>query len=143
MNFGGWDHHSKIFEACDKVLKPLDQALAALLTDMKERGLLDETLVAVFGEFGRTSKINKDGGRDHWGNAGSMLFAGAGVRGGQVVGTTDERGEYVLDRAVRPPEVAATIYDALGIDYSHELVTPQGRPVRILPDTQPIHELFG
>jgi uncharacterized protein (DUF1501 family) len=125
------------------MLKPFDKAVAALLRDMKDRGLLDETLVAMFGEFGRTSKINKDAGRDHWGNAGSMLFAGAGVRGGQVIGTTDERGEYVLDRPVRPPEVLASIYDALGISYQKELQTPSGRPVRILPDTTPIHELYG
>ncbi len=143
LQLGGWDHHSKIFEACDRMLKPLDQAIAALLRDMKERGLLDNTLVAMFGEFGRTSKINKEAGRDHWGHAGSMIFAGAGVRGGQVIGNTDERGEYVIDRPVRPPEIAATIYDALGIDYSKELMTPQGRPVRILPDTAPIHELYS
>ena len=143
LQLGGWDHHAKIFEGCDKMLKPLDQAIAALLRDMKDRGLLEDTLVAMFGEFGRTSKINKDAGRDHWGHAGSMLFAGAGVRGGQVIGNTDERGEYVTERPVRPPEVAATIYDALGIDYTKDLLTPQGRPVRILPDTAPIHELYS
>jgi uncharacterized protein (DUF1501 family) len=143
FNLGGWDHHAKIYEGCDKMLKPLDQAIAALLRDMKDRGLLEDTLVAMFGEFGRTSKINKDAGRDHWGHAGSMLFAGAGVRGGQVIGNTDERGEYVTERPVRPPEVAATIYDALGIDYTKELMTPQGRPVPILPDTAPIHELYS
>jgi hypothetical protein len=142
LQYSAWDHHAKIFEACDKMLKPFDQAVAALLTDLKERGLLDQTLVAMFGDFGRTAKINKDAGRDHWGNAGSMLFAGAGVRGGQVIGTTDERGEHVLDRPVRPPEVAATIYGALGIDYHRELLTPQGRPVRILPDAEPIRELY-
>ena len=101
LNLAGWDHHAKIFENCDRVLKPFDQAVAALLRDMRDRGLLDETLVAMFGEFGRTSKVNQDAGRDHWGHAGSMVFAGAGVRGGQVIGTTDERGEYVLDRPVQ------------------------------------------
>jgi hypothetical protein len=143
LQFSAWDHHAKIFESCDRILEPYQKAVTALLTDMKDRGLLDETLVAMFGDFGRTSKINKDAGRDHWANAGSMLFAGAGVRGGQVVGTTDERGEYVTDRPVRPPEVAATIYHAVGVDYHKELVTPQSRPVRILPDTEPIKELWG
>lgn len=143
LNFGGWDHHGKIFESCDKVLKPYDQAVAALLGDMKERGLLDESLVAIYGDFGRTSKINKDAGRDHWQNAGSMIFAGAGVRGGQVIGATDEKGEYVTDRPVRPAEVAATIYHALGVDYHKEIITPSGRPVRILADAQPVHEVFG
>ena len=143
LNYGGWDHHGKIFEACDKDLPAFDRSLAALLRDMKQRGLLEDTLVAIYGEFGRTSKINKDAGRDHWGNAGVMLFAGAGVRGGQVIGQTDERGEYVLERPVRPPEVAATIYHTLGIDYEKALVTPQGRPVPILPECQPIHELWS
>lgn len=142
LSYSAWDHHAKIFEACDKMLRPFDQAVAALLRDMKRRGMLEETLVAMYGDFGRTSKINKDAGRDHWGNAGVMLFAGAGVRGGQVIGTTDERGEYVLDRPVRPPEVAATIYHALGIDYEKALVTPQGRPVAILPECEPITELW-
>ena len=144
LQYSAWDHHAKIFESCDRMLKPFDQALAALLKDMNERGLLKDTLVAVYGDFGRTSKINKDAGRDHWGNAGSMLFAGAGVRGGQVIGKTDARGEYVLDRPVRPPDVAATLYDAVGIDFHKELHTPQARPVRVLPpDAAPIHELYG
>lgn len=140
---GGWDHHSNIFPACDKALPALDRSVAALLSDMKERGLLDETLVAMFGDFGRTSKINKDNGRDHWGNAGVMLFAGAGVRGGQVIGATDERGEYCTERPIRPPEVAATLYHALGINYEKTLLTPQNRPVAILPECEPIKELWG
>jgi len=143
LNLGGWDHHAKIFESCDRALKPYDQAIAALLRDMNDRGLLQETLVAVYGEFGRTSKINKDAGRDHWGHAGSMIFAGAGVRPGQVIGATDVRGEYVTDRPVRPHEVAATLYHALGIEFHKELLTPSGRPVRILTDAAPVHELFG
>ena len=143
LNFAGWDHHGKIFENCDRMLKPFDQAMSALFRDMHDRGLLKETLVAVYGDFGRTSKIYKDAGRDHWANAGSMLFAGAGVRGGQVIGATDEKGEFVTERPVRPPEVAATIYSALGVDYQKALDTPQGRPVPILPDTAPIHELYG
>lgn len=143
LNFGGWDHHGKIFEACDRTLKPYDQAVAALLTDMKQRGLLEETLVAIYGDFGRTSKINKDAGRDHWANAGSMIFAGAGVRGGQVLGKTDERGDYVTERPVRPAEVAASIYHALGMDFHKALPTPSGRPVPILADADPVHELWG
>jgi hypothetical protein len=142
LNQGGWDHHSNIFQNCDSSLPRFDASVAALLRDMKQRGLLHDTLVAMYGDFGRTSKINKDAGRDHWGNAGVMLFAGAGVRGGQVIGETDERGEYVVERPIRPPEVAATIYHALGIDYERALVTPQDRPVRILPDCEPIHELW-
>ncbi len=143
LQYSAWDHHGKIFENCDRMLPGFDQAVAALLKDMKERGLLQDTLVAMYGDFGRTSKINKDDGRDHWGNAGVMMFAGAGVHGGQVIGTTDEKGEYVTERPIRPPEVAATIYSALGIDYEKALYTPQNRPVRILPDCEPIHELWS
>ncbi len=143
LNYGGWDHHAKIFESCDKVLKPFDQAMAALLKDMRDRGLLEETFVAIYGDFGRTSKVNKDAGRDHWAHAGSMLFAGAGVRGGQVIGATDTLGEYVTQRPVRPAEVAATLYSAVGVDYHKELLMPSARPVRILPETGPIHELYG
>jgi len=143
LSYSAWDHHANIFPACDKALPGFDKAVAALLRDMSERGLLKDTLVAMYGDFGRTSKINKDNGRDHWGNAGVMLFAGAGVRGGQVIGETDERGEYVLERPIRPPEVAATIYHALGIDYEKALYTPQGRPVPILPECEPIRELWG
>jgi len=142
INQGGWDHHGKIFEACDSALPSLDRSLAAFLSDMDERGLLKETLVVVYGEFGRTSKLNKDAGRDHWGNAGSMLFAGAGIRGGQVIGETDERGEYTVSRPIRPAEVAATLYHALGIDYDRALISPSGRPVPILPETEPIRELW-
>jgi uncharacterized protein (DUF1501 family) len=143
LSYNAWDMHSNIFPGCDNALPGFDRAVAALLRDMKQRGLLEETLVAMYGDFGRTSKINKDNGRDHWGNAGVMLFAGAGVRPGQVIGATDERGEYVTERPIRPPEIAATIYSALGIDYDKTLVTPQGRPVRILPDCEPIKELWG
>jgi len=140
---GGWDHHSNIFPACDTALPRLDRSIATLLRDMKDRGLLKDTLVAMYGEFGRTSKINKDNGRDHWGNAGVMLFAGAGVCPGQVIGVTDERGEYVTERPIRPPEIAATIYSALGIDYTKLLYTPQSRPVAILPECEPIKELWS
>lgn len=143
LNQGGWDHHSNLFPSCDSALPALDRSIATLLQDMNERGLLKETLVAMYGDFGRTSKINKDAGRDHWGNAGVMIFAGAGVRGGQVVSATDERGEYVTERPVRPPEVAATIYHALGIDYEKRLYTPQARPVPILPECETIKELWG
>jgi len=143
LQYSAWDHHAKIFESCDKMLKPFDKAVAALLRDMKQRGLLEETLVAMYGDFGRTSKINKDAGRDHWAHAGSMIFTGAGVRPGAVIGATDEKGEYVTERPVRPHQVAATLYNALGVDFHKELLTPQGRPVPILSDAEPIHELYG
>jgi uncharacterized protein (DUF1501 family) len=110
---------------------------------MHDRGLLADTLVVAFGEFGRTPKINKDVGRDHWGQAGSLLFAGAGVRGGQVLGQTDKQGAYVTRRPVAPADVACTVYEALGIDPRKSLVTPDGRPVEILDKGETVKELYA
>ena len=143
VNYGGWDHHKKIFDGLDKKLPEFDASFARLLRDMDERGTLKDTLVACFGEFGRTPKINKDAGRDHWGRAGSMIFAGAGVARGKVIGATDKNGAYVTDRPVRPADVAWTIYDALGIDANRELMTPEGRPSHILTEGAPVQELYA
>ena len=95
------------------------------------------------GEFGRTPKINKKAGRDHWGRAGSLLFAGAGVVGGKVIGASDKNGAFVTDRPVRPADVAWTIYESLGIDPNKELLTPEGRPVSILAEGAPVRELYS
>ncbi len=131
VNYGGWDHHAKIWPSLERMLPIFDPAFSTLIHDMDARGLLDETLVVCMGEFGRTPKINKDVGRDHWGRAGSMLFAGAGVRGGKVVGKTDKEGAFVTDRPVSPADVSYTIFDALGINPRKELRTPEGRPIEI------------
>ncbi len=143
VNYSGWDHHKKIFEGLDKKLPEFDQSMARFFRDMDERGTLKDTLVVVMGEFGRTPKINKDAGRDHWGRAGSMLFAGAGVSRGKVIGASDKNGAFVTDRPVRPADVAWTIYDALGIDPNKELHTPEGRPVTILAEGAPVKELYS
>lgn len=143
VNYGGWDMHDKIFEGLDRKLPEFDQSFARFIRDMDERGTLQDTLVVCMGEFGRTPKINDKAGRDHWGRAGSMLFAGAGVRGGNVIGATDKNGAYVTDRPVRPADVAWTIYDALGIDANRELMTPEGRPSFILTDGAPVRELYA
>jgi len=143
VNYGGWDHHAKIFEHLDKKLPELDQGLAALFTDMHERGTLKDTLVLVMGEFGRTPKVNKDAGRDHWGRAGSLLFAGAGVQGGRIIGSTDKDGAFVTDRPVRPADVCATVYEALGIEPRKLVTTPEGRPVHLLDEGSPVHELYS
>lgn len=143
VNYGGWDHHKKIFEGLDKKLPEFDQGFAALVRDMHERGSLAETLIVAMGEFGRTPKLNKDAGRDHWGRAGSLLFAGAGVRGGNVIGATDKNGAFVTERPVRPADVCATVYRALGIDPGKELFTPEGRPVQILGEGAAIDELYA
>jgi uncharacterized protein (DUF1501 family) len=143
VNYGGWDHHKKIFEGLDKKLPEFDLGMSAFLEDMDAHGLLEETLVVVMGEFGRTPKLNKDAGRDHWGRAGSILFAGAGVRRGHVVGATDKNGAFVTERPVRPADVAWTIFEALGINPAKELLTPEGRPVTVLSEGGPVRELYA
>lgn len=143
VNFGGWDHHAKIWDGLEKMVPQFDAGFSTLLDDLSERGLLDDTLVACFGEFGRTPIINKDKGRDHWGPAASLLFAGAGVKGGKVIGATDKQGAYVTTRGYRPADVCYTIYDALGIDPHRTLTTPDGRPLEILDEGEPIRELFA
>ena len=143
INHGGWDHHAKIYESLDKKLPELDWSLSAFLDDMRERGLLENTLVAVFGEFGRTPTLNKDAGRDHWGKAGSLIFAGAGTRPGLVLGATDKLGSYPTRRPVSPAEVAATLLSRMGIDPRQQIITPDGRPLEILDQGEPIRELFA
>jgi hypothetical protein len=143
VNYAGWDHHAKIFSNLDKKLPEFDQGFSTLVTDMHERGLLDDTLVACFGEFGRTPKINKDEGRDHWGPAASLLFAGAGVKPGQVIGATDDTGASVTTRPIRPADVAYTMLASLGIDPRKQIHTPDGRPLEILDEGELIHELYG
>ena len=143
VNSGGWDHHAKIFESLDKKLPMFDQGFSALIHDMDERGLLKDTLVVCMGEFGRTPKVNKDVGRDHWGHAGVMLFAGAGVQPGRIIGATDKTGSYVTDRPVKPSDVCCTVYEALGIDSHKMLLTPEGRPTHILDDGEVIKELYS
>ena len=121
----------------------MDRAFAGLLTDLKSRGLLDSTLVVFLTEFGRTPKINSLGGRDHWGPAGSIFFAGAGVRAGQVIGATDRQGAFPTGRGYTPGDVAATIYHALGIDPAQRLYDLQRRPHFVLPDGEPIDGVFA
>jgi hypothetical protein len=143
VNSGGWDHHAKIFDSLDRRLPELDLALSALLDDLGSRGLLESTLVVAFGEFGRSPKVNKDAGRDHWGHVASLVWAGGGVAPGRVVGLSDDQGAFVTDRPVRPADVAWTIYRALGVDPTRHLVTPVNRPVAILDEGAPIDELFA
>jgi hypothetical protein len=140
-----WDTHVDHFRLYDSHLMPeLDQALSTLLADLSERGLLDETLVVVMGEFGRTPKINdaSGGGRDHWPWAYCALVAGGGIRGGQAYGRTDATTAAVKDFPVRPDDLAATLYEALGIPADTMLPDSGQRPHRI-SDGQPIRALLG
>jgi len=121
----------------------MEQAYAALLDDLEERGLLDSTLVVWMGEFGRTPIINKDVGRDHWPACASIVLAGGGIRGGQVVGKSDAIGGHPVERATTPADIHATVFAALG--YDSRAITYQsadGRPIA-LSDGTPLHELLG
>lgn len=140
---GGWDHHRDIFKSLDSKLPPRDRALAALIHDLDQRGLLDSTMVICLGEFGRTPKINDRGGRDHWSNAMSVLFAGCNTPGGQVVGATDRKGYSATKRILSPENFVSTIYTKLGINPGKILYTPEGRPVHLVSDPTPIRELMG
>src|SRR5262245_44550335 len=127
-----WDNHSDVFNTLKKrLLPPLDQGVAALLDDLERMGLLGDTLVMMLGEFGRTPKINKDRGRDHWGPCFFGLFAGAGVRGGQVIGKSDEIGAYPVTAAWSPNDVGATVYDLLGLPADAEGRDRLNRPFRL------------
>jgi hypothetical protein len=143
LSEGGWDHHTKLFESLRKRLPSFEATIAALIEDLGQRGLLDGTLVIALGEFGRTPQVNKDAGRDHWSNAMSVLFAGGGTPGGQVIGATDARGFAAVERVLAPENFASTVYAKLGIDPGKILYTPTGRPTHLVSDPTPIRELMG
>jgi hypothetical protein len=127
-----WDSHGNLFRNYTTThLPPLDLGVSALIEDLQDRGLLDDTLVVLFGEFGRTPKVNAGAGRDHWGRASSILFAGGGVKGGQVIGKTDKIGSDPISTPYAPMDLGATIYSAIGIDPDTEVRDQLGRPVRL------------
>ncbi len=127
-----WDSHSNIFPRLkDQLLPPLDQGVSALLDDLQDSGRLENTLVMMLGEFGRTPKINGNKGRDHWGPCFFGVFAGAGVQGGQVIGRSDATGAYPLTRAYSPNDVGATVYSLLGIDSDEHVTDRLGRSVQL------------
>ncbi|HWB98497.1 MAG TPA: DUF1501 domain-containing protein [Bryobacteraceae bacterium] len=144
-----WDiHGSKPFSpiSCyrDLVGPMFDMAYSSLLEDLKQRGMLENTMVLAMGEFGRTPKINPAGGRDHWPQCWSILMGGGGLKGGQVIGSSDDIGATPKDRPVTPAEVAATSYKGLGISLDLELPGAQGRPIPLVErGVEPIRELFG
>lgn len=141
---GGWDTHQNNFTSLRTRLLPrLDRAYAALLADLHQRGLLDNTLVVWFGDFGRTPKINPSAGRDHWSTAGVACMGGGGVRLGEVVGATNANAEVVVDTPVRPQDLAATIYSALGVPLNTWYRAQDGRPIELIPTGRPIRQLIG
>jgi uncharacterized protein (DUF1501 family) len=144
VNSPGWDTHGNNFKDLrEKLMPPTDRGLAAMLEDLAVRGLLDTTVVFLVGEFGRTPKVNGGAGRDHWPYAQFALLAGGPLPRGLVFGETDAHGERPRDRPVAPDDVAATFYQALGIDPTKEYLSPTGRPVQIVHDGRPIAELVS
>ncbi len=143
-----WDIHGSApftsIEGMRDIVAPMyDQGLSALLEDLSRRGMLDSTMVCCLAEFGRTPKVNPAGGRDHWPQCWTMKFAGGGVKGGRVVGKSDEIGAYPVERPVEPGEVVATIYRSLGIDLETKLPGPQSRPFPVVDyGIHEIKELF-
>ncbi|MEC8474730.1 MAG: DUF1501 domain-containing protein, partial [Planctomycetota bacterium] len=155
VNNTGWDNHLDLAtyanrnpgdqrSASHALVPGLDKALNALVGDLADRGMLEETLVLVMTDFGRTPKINSTGGRDHWPNCFSVAMVGGGVKGGQVVGESDALGEFVKRRPISPGDLSSTIFTLLGIDPALELTTPDGRPIRVAPqESQVIKELLA
>ena len=144
VNRGGFDNHGNIFPAMRNHGAIMDPAIGSLLEDLKASGKLDETLVVVLSEFGRTPRINGGAGRDHHARCFSALLAGGGINGGTVVGASDEHAMVPADRPVKPSDIHATICQALGIDHNKEVTTPLGRPMRLVRrEAEPIHELFA
>jgi hypothetical protein len=136
-----WDSHEKLFSRHRQLIPPADQALSALVEDLEARGLLDTTLVMALGEFGRTPRVNKNGGRDHWPDCFSVLLAGGGVTGGAVHGASDRIGAYPAADPVTPADLAATIFWRFGIDPCTEIYDQTGRPFR-LAEGEPLRKLF-
>jgi len=138
INYQGWDTHKQHFQIMNRKLPELDKGLAALLSDLDGKGLLDSTVVWCTGEFGRTPKVANEspwnGGRHHYGKVFSSLLAGGGFQGGRVLGTSDAKGEEVAERPVYPADVIGSIYGQLGIPADAPLPHPQGTPTKVVPD---------
>lgn len=138
-----WDTHEKNYENLKgHLMAPTDRAFSALLEDLHQQGMLDDTLVIWMGEFGRTPQINKMGGRDHWGMCQSIVMAGAGIRGGQVYGKSDKHAAYPAEKPVKPGDIGATLYHLMGISSHAEIVDPTGRPYPLVRG-ELIEGLFG
>ena len=142
LTFGRWDSHGQNFALVRDHGGKLDQAVTALVSDLEERGMLDDVTVVVWGEFGRTPRINPGAGRDHWPQVSCALLAGGGMRTGQAIGSTNRLGEFAKDRPVHMQEIIATIYQNLGIDpRSTTLIDPTGRPPYLIEHREPMREL--
>ena len=136
-----WDTHGDGFKTMRKYLPETDNAVSSLIEDLRDRGLLDSTLIVWMGEFGRSPRVDKSGGRDHWPDVYSVLMAGGGIKGGQVFGSSDSRAAFPRDCPVGPEEIHATMYHALGLPEETHITDAFGRPM-VLYQGKPIHTLF-
>ncbi|CAA9426173.1 MAG: protein of unknown function DUF1501, partial [uncultured Phycisphaerae bacterium] len=144
LTFGGWDTHGDNFNQLRRQVPPLDAALAALLLDLEERGLSKDVTVVMWGEFGRTPRVNSGAGRDHWPRVMQAFIAGGGMKNGQMIGATDRYGGEAADRPVHLREMFATLYHNMGIDAKATTITdPAGRPQYLVDGYDPVKELVG
>jgi len=143
INRGGFDTHSNNFPALEAHGEVMDPALASLFEDLAATGMLEKTMVIMLSEFGRTPRINENAGRDHHAACFSCLIGGGGVKGGNVIGSSDEDGYRPKDRPVRVGDIHASLCHALGIDQDKEVMTPLARPMKLVEEGEPVHELFG
>jgi hypothetical protein len=139
----GWDTHGNELPVLRRLIPPVDQAFAALISDLKARGMLERTLVIWMGEFGRTPRVNLNAGRDHYPDAFNVALAGGGVKGGQAIGATDRLGIEVVQRPVTVPDLFCTFYRSLGINPRHENQSNVGRPLAIVEGGTAVQEVFG
>ncbi len=142
LAYGGWDTHERNFITLRNQLPELDRGIANLVQDLHDRGMDRDTVVIVWGEFGRTPRVNATAGRDHWAPVMSCMIAGGGLRMGQAIGASSARGEYPRDRRTNPSQILSTIYRAIGIDPSMTFPNGAGRPMYILDDREPVSELL-
>ncbi len=143
VTYGGWDHHRDISGGFKRQMPALDRAFAALIRDLDRTGLLDETIVMLSSEFGRTPKINKDAGRDHWPKVFSVVVAGGGFKQGYIHGTSNATASEPDSSAIGPPDLFATVYQMLGIDYSKRLLAAGNRPINIIRDGDAVPALIA
>jgi hypothetical protein len=141
LSYGGWDTHSNNFTTLKRQLPNLDRGVANLIQDLHDRGLADEVVTVVWGEFGRTPRINNNAGRDHWSPVMSALVAGGGLKMGQAIGSTTEKGERAKERPYTPAKLLSTIYQTIGIDPSMTFPNQAGRPMYVLDDRETVKEL--
>lgn len=142
VNLGNWDTHDNNTDRCATLCQQMDQPFAALIADLREQGLLDRTMVCWMGEFGRTPKVNPRGGRDHFPKAFSAVLAGGGIRGGQVIGSTDASGEEIKDHPIGVPDLLRTICHGLHVDADKENMSNIGRPLKVVDGGTVVKEVF-